>query len=478
MCAALATAPSASAWTPYGDLGIDGFPLNLAANVQGLGVNVEGNGFNEVFWFDEAGLNPAVYGEGARGFEVYGFVDREPTPVALGPLRGSGTAADPWLRTLVWRAGSPSKLEVSEELSYVNGRARFEVHDIVRNITSAPVRFKPSAPAHFIDSEPLVRSGPRRIGVRGPGQTAVLEEVSPWAHTDLDYFNFVYQKVREGTNFDDAYKTTPDDVAAGGQWDTTTLAPGESITYSTAYAMTDEILASPPGTERGCDTPQEVFVTTRFGEGGARPGAQIGWTLRRSNGAAGIESGVIRADSAGDARFAWTCQNDGIDYLALWLDLDEDGVLDPGEPGTGSQVVWKDPGTPAYPDNGHTDDDAAAAVGASPPQPAAGAAPVTTSGAAAATLRAPAMRLRTVARRGTRLRIVGRLAADATGKVRISWSAKGRRGGVSAAVRGGRFAATLRLGRAARARRVVVTVRYAGDATHAAQTIRRVLRRR
>jgi hypothetical protein len=476
-CAALATAQSASAWTPYGDLGIDGFPLNMSAITPGgLDLNVEGNGYNEVFWMDQAGLNLAVYGEGVRGFEVYGFAGREPAPVSLGPLTGSGSPADPWIRRRVWRAGNPAKLEVATDMVYVNGRARVELRNTVRNITSGPVRFRASLPAHFDDAEPLVRSAPRRIGVRGTGQSAVLEELTPWAHSDLDYFNFVFGKIRDGTDFDDAYASAPDDLAAGGQWDTTTLDPGASATYSAAFDMTDELIATPPGTERACGEPHEVFITTRFGESGARPGAQLGWTLRRSAGAAGIETGTLRTDAAGDVRFAWTCENSGIDYFSVWLDLDGDGAFDPGtESGSGSQAVWRDPGTPAFPDDGPTDDDAAAAVGAAP----AGA-PSPQGGAAAGVLSAPRLRLETAVRRRGKLRIAGTLAADATGIVRIAWSAKlrgrTRRGAASSRVVHGRFRATLGLRAAARARRVVVIVRYAGDARHAGQTIRRVAR--
>jgi hypothetical protein len=79
-----------------------------------------------------------------------------------------------------------------------------------------------------------------------------------------------------------------------------------------------------------------------------------------------------------------------------------------------------------------------------------------------------------------RLRVVGTIARDATGTVRISYTARVGRRTVRlrrrVAVRRGRFRATIALPTAVRTRSGRLVVRYGGDRTYAPRTLRRVVR--
>jgi hypothetical protein len=91
---------------------------------------------------------------------------------------------------------------------------------------------------------------------------------------------------------------------------------------------------------------------------------------------------------------------------------------------------------------------------------------------------APRLRISSAKVSGTRLVASGRLAAGATGTVRLSYTARGHTVRTSASVRHGRFRLRLRLNRALRrASRGVLRLSYSGDAHHAPQRVTRHIRR-
>jgi hypothetical protein len=95
-------------------------------------------------------------------------------PVTGPALHGTGTAADPWVQTTVYHAGSPAVLEIEQRVVYVDGRQRARVRYAVRNIGAAPVSFRASVAGNFFDvgadgySLPLAGASPRLAGNQVP----------------------------------------------------------------------------------------------------------------------------------------------------------------------------------------------------------------------------------------------------------------------------------------------------------------------
>jgi hypothetical protein len=88
------------------------------------------------------------------------------------------------------------------------------------------------------------------------------------------------------------------------------------------------------------------------------------------------------------------------------------------------------------------------------------------------------LKLSRAALNGRTLVASGRLAADATGTVRVAYSARGRTVRGSASVRHARFRLTLRLGRTIRRWSPgVLRLSYSGDARHSAQRLTHRMRR-
>ena len=97
------------------------------------------------------------------------------------------------------------------------------------------------------------------------------------------------------------------------------------------------------------------------------------------------------------------------------------------------------------------------------------------------TRRTPRLAVRTVRRRGSRLMISGTISRTATGRVVVTVTARARgkayRARGSARVRRGRFRARLRIRPIPARARGRVTIRYGGDATYRARTVRARLSR-
>jgi Subtilase family len=90
----------------------------------------------------------------------------------------------------------------------------------------------------------------------------------------------------------------------------------------------------------------------------------------------------------------------------------------------------------------------------------------------------PRLKISSAAVSGSQLTASGSLAADATGTVRVTYTAHGRTVRGSARVRRGRFRLTLRLDRTQRHKAGgVLRISYSGDAHHSAQRIVRRIRR-
>lgn len=94
------------------------------------------------------------------------------------------------------------------------------------------------------------------------------------------------------------------------------------------------------------------------------------------------------------------------------------------------------------------------------------------------TIRRPvAVRLTRNAISGGLLRVTGTLMPARSGRISVTFTERSRTMSRSTSARAGRFSLSMRLPRElARARRGVLTVRYAGDDTHASASVRKVLR--
>jgi len=454
------------------------------------------------------GFELALYGSGTS-YELWGFLDRSSVEgdayfsyhYGSGPVRsGSGMAADPYVYTQGMYAGQDSRLQVTESLIFVNGSARFRVRWEVRNVGSAAVNFRAThmARLHF-GTCALGRfssAGPRSIGayipeegVHGDGNTcsdpdstergagSYLEEVpsSPWSHFQEGRISGISDP--NGPGLDDTWSAAPVDASVAAQWDGygrghAGLAPGQTALFEVDYRLTNELLTTPWKTAIGQNCPYDLTFSTRYAEGGPRPGRLIQWETQDGR---YRRSGALRTDAQGLAHLSYT-RDFGYDQTSAYLDRNEDGThqeadelfrrgIDvgwvPGRPcaATGPQGDPEQQGDPGQRgDPGRQGDPG----GQSDP----------------GQRRDPRLALRRPRWLGKRLVLRGSLARSATGSVRVHLT--GRRHGRTfnahrrVGLKAGRFRAALRLGRRLRhSRGALVEVRYGGDTRFAPDSARR-----
>jgi hypothetical protein len=424
------------------------------------------------------GFSLVVHGEGEGGLAVWGSLGRlsgRPFTVVSSPPgpTGTGTRADPFVLRRVLHAGA--RLEVVEELRHVDGDPRIVARYQVRNLSAAPVTFRASAFATFdgvgrsFRARAVAELGDlRRIGGELPeggvplapdeqyllggsqlGQGFLLAEMpsSRWSHAALGPREELIARVSADGSLPDTYASGyVDDAAAAAQWDRPPLQPGATELYEVAFVATNELWAGAGLVTRHPSCPFALRITTAYARLGPRPGRPVTVSVPGSDQYEADRTYRTTTDAAGSAKVVLHARHayGEMDGWGAFFDRDGDARWDDLETGRGGVLTW-DPVAPACPSLQRAH---------------------------------PRLRILRATIRGRRLRVRGRIAAAATGRVRVVWRARERRRSTAVRPRAGRIRATLRLPRGAqRLRRQRVTLVYRGDRRYARDTATRRVRR-
>lgn len=261
--ALLALAGDAGAATPdpLGGVTVDGGRLGIAINGSGAAGSFQAR-FSDAdsdLFYDAEGASFGIQTGGAayaaRTSGAGGYA-RDVRELQAPVLAGSGTPADPWRITSIWRPspadGGPD-LRIEQTARHVAGRSSVAFTWTITNATGTPVTFRPALAGDLYVRGSDVGTGvlhdgpPREVGgVAEDGTEAVIVEGSPWAHHySGSYIQAVRPLVDGNALLEDTVDPAAVDNGVGVQWsdhDQVPLAPGGSATYAATWRF------APPGT--------------------------------------------------------------------------------------------------------------------------------------------------------------------------------------------------------------------------------------
>ena len=416
----LSVLPSAAAaydetWLGATMVKVTGSPLEFGVGENAsLHANLDGSGDSDIFWFDEAGPTFAVFENG--GVRTYGTVAVEGDElklVSLPVLTGSGTSGDPYTVTSTWDAGSPPWLRVTEVVRYVEGSPRFHVAFAAKNVSGAPLSFRPylstEVAADF--SVPLARSGGS-----GPGSVGLYVPLDGGTRDPND-------PVFDGYSFGRATDLEPD---SSTPWQRAVSGDGQAA----RLAIT-----------QGQALPASLPTRARW---------QLTWTADGQQ----HDRVIVWIDSDGDGRWdrdVETTRQSQVDWEGDWPgDTPGSGTSGNDVSATGGQVTG-------------------VAVGAGALPLPAGTSPVATR----ATLRVSRLAVQRLSARV--VRISGRVSKTPTRSLAVALRTRGGKllGRASTRVTGGRFSVRMKLRRTLPSRWLLLALRYAGDAKTAPLSVRK-----
>jgi len=352
------------------DAVIDGSPLNIYANDNGqLQVAFDGSPAGEFF---PSGLAPANAGLIAgitdasqpAAFDLHGFLFAgspfDPTVPAAPPVvTGDGSAGNPWKLSTSYRinpASTNPSIRVVETLSYVNGTTDVGAEYQVFNESDSPnlllhVRLYEVADLYvngddhgvgFFDPGP-----PRQLGGinQAAGSSGRLVEQTPWTHYQEgpygDVFAVAQNSDSSAQGFADTMDPTLIDNGAGVQWDIRQLAVGSPQTVSVLWRFRHftPLQLSLVAAAKAQGQVATVSVAARNSDGNPDPGRAIRYTISGAN--PGL--GTVTAGADGNATISWVGENQGVDTLTAFTDLNGNGTPDAGEPTQSVTVTWAPP---------------------------------------------------------------------------------------------------------------------------------------
>ena len=292
------------------------------------------------------------------------------TPTTQSPTTGAGTAEDPFKQVTTY-AVSPTAgtnlVEVTQTTTYVNGAQQFTVRWDVKNTTAAPLKLKALAAADFFFDGSDRGTGiytdgpPRFIGGTNAdsGNSGGFSELTggtstspPWSrYQALAYgsgTDEVWGKVESAADsanpsFDNSVIGDSVDNAGGVEWDqylATPIPAGQTRRFELVArnAVPSPLQLSPSnaGSPRG--VPINVTATATNTDGVPYAGR----TLRYSIGGVNPGTGSVTLDGNGQGTVTDPGANAGGDTIVAFVDFNNDGVRQGGEPQASSLATFVD----------------------------------------------------------------------------------------------------------------------------------------
>jgi hypothetical protein len=317
------------------------------------------------------GQPPALNGK-TFGFEGQagpgGLTNYE--PVSQSAVTGSGSAAEPYTQTTVFKATAEGKefALITETTTYVNGEPQFTSTYTVKNVTSSPatkiyfraiyagdlyVNGSDFGTGVFLAGPPRFIGGQNTAsGVIGGFQEAPAPAL-PWSSFQEAYWDFgselsagdngiwrdVQETVAEEHAFNETIEPQEVDNAAGVEWDqyrTVGLPANEtaSFTIINRTQIPSGLQISPAN--QTLTQGQTATVTVTALDTAKQPYA--GKALRYAITGANPQSGSVTLNAAGQAQISYVGHNAGVDTDQMYVDLGGSGTQTSSDP-AGTAVV-------------------------------------------------------------------------------------------------------------------------------------------
>lgn len=314
-----------------------------------------------------AELQGHVYGfqgnAGPFGLEDY-------TPISQTPATGAGTAGDP-LKQVTKYAVSPTAgtnlVEVTQTTTYVNGAQQFGLRWDVKNTSGGVLKVKALAAADFFfdgsdrgtgiytDGPPRFIGGTNADTGNSGGFSELTGGSSPspaWSRYqalayggDPDEVWGKIQSAADNANptFDNTVVGDSVDNAGGVEWDqylATPIPAGQTRSFElvarNAVPSPLQLTPSNAGSPRG--VPINVTATATNTDGVPYTGR----TLRYSIGGVNPSTGSVTLDGNGQGTITDPGANAGADTIVAFVDFNNDGTRQDGEPQASSLATFVD----------------------------------------------------------------------------------------------------------------------------------------
>ena len=321
----------------------------------------------------DAGFFLAVLGTGGQ---VHGFDGSagphnttDYTPLAAGPVTGSGTAGDPLKQETVYGTAASAGLQVTQTTSYVNGSQFFTVTWVVKNADMGSAHFKAFAAADFFFDGSDRGTGiytegpPRFIGgtnadTGNSGGFAEVPETTPWSqYQALEYGSGpteVWGKIEGAATstaptLDNTVVGEQVDNAGGVEWDQYATGPGLATQATATFslvarsAVPSALQINPPN----AGAPKGVPINFTVGAFDTNAVPYAGRALRYSITGVNVGSGTVTIGSDGNAVITDPGTNAGADTIVAFLDFNNDGARQAAEPQASALATFVDSVPPA-----------------------------------------------------------------------------------------------------------------------------------
>lgn len=312
-------------------------------------------------------------------FGFFGIAGPHPsssyTPVSQSPVTGSGTAADPYTQTTIFKvvdSGSKEDALITETTTYVNGQPQFASTYNVKNVTAAKIYFRAIYAGDlyvngndygtgvFLGGPPRFIGGQNTAsGVLGGFQEAPAPAL-PWtafqegcwnetpesrceaaAPTDQGIWNDVRSTDESIRAFNESIDPAPIDNAAGVEWDQLREAGLEAgkeqaFTIVNRTQVPSTLQVSPANQTLTQGQTETITVTAVDTANQPYAGKSVRYTVAGAN----PQSGSVVLNAAGQAQISYVGHNAGIDTTQLFVDLGGSGAQTPNDPAGTARVTF------------------------------------------------------------------------------------------------------------------------------------------
>ena len=352
---------------------INGDPLSIASGDEDgkLGASFTGSGITEFYGSSVNPENGEITPARSAGFVVvtvgpenevnrYGSRHANVTPTSAPVVTGDGSGGNPFRIVQTFQGndanGSPA-VDIKQELTYVNGETQFRAKLDVQNRTGGNLRVRVSMGADLAgggndSGTGLFDAGPPRF-VGGfnteVGAVAGLLELTGWSHYEEGRYSEVLARADENPDagsLQDTIEPAEVDNGAAVQWDQAAggLAPGGVASYEVAWRFTRTFNLTPERQTLNTGDTASFKVSAADIAGRPQANAHIRWAVVGTNNTAGD----VRTGNDGAATFEYVGENPGTDTISAYVDSNDNGERDPGEPQRTATVEWTGPTAPAF----------------------------------------------------------------------------------------------------------------------------------
>lgn len=283
----------------------------------------------------------------------------EYTPVSQGAVTGTGTSGSPFTQQTVYKVVNPNTsadvLRVTQTIRYVNGESKFKCTYAVQNLTGSAVRFRASAGADlYIEGSDsgtgfLFSGSPRFVAGanQNVGRAGGIEEVpgSVWSSYQLGGYSAIWDAIGYPAyaGFDNTLVDYLVDNGVGVQWDThygavQGLAGAATATFEVVWRFGSfvPLVLSPVDATRTIGSTHHITATAKDATGALLTGKTIRYNISGAN----AHTGSAITNGLGQADIAWTGSDEGADEISVYIDLNDDGTRQAGEPQVEAFVDW------------------------------------------------------------------------------------------------------------------------------------------